>query len=108
MTYYIPIGDFPLLIKPYIDLMEKAGYAREEDPALADFLLLTGGADIGMRPVRDEWEIYLYKRFRELGRPIIGICRGLQLMINLNESGNAFVNHIPDYAKEIIHTTIYP
>lgn len=106
MTYYIPIGEFPLEIEPYINLMFKAGYSREEDPENADFLLLPGGADIGMRPVRDEWEIYLYKRFRELGRPIIGICRGLQLMINLNESGNAFVNHIPDYAKEIIHTTI--
>ena len=106
MTYYIPIGEFPLEIEPYINLMFKAGYSREEDPENADFLLLPGGADIGMRPVRDECEIYLYKRFRELGRSIIGICRGLQLMINLNESGNAFVDHIPDYTKEIIHTTI--
>lgn len=106
MTYYIPTGEFPLHLEPYIDLMNNAGYSREEDPENADFLLLPGGADIGMRPVRDECEIYLYKRFRELGRSIIGICRGLQLMINLNESGNAFVDHIPDYTKEIIHTTI--
>ena len=27
-------------------------------------------------------------------------------MVYLNESGNAFIDHIPDYAKEIIHTTI--
>ena len=106
MTYYIPIGDFPLLIKPYIDLMEKAGYIREEDPALADFLLLTGGADIGMRTVRDKYEIYCYQRFKDLGRPIIGICRGLQLMIYLNEKGTALLEHIPDHTHEMIHTTI--
>jgi gamma-glutamyl-gamma-aminobutyrate hydrolase PuuD len=107
MTYYIPTSDkWPLHIKPYLDLMKKAGYFREEDSNNADFLLLPGGADIGMRNGRDEYEIYLYKRFRELGKPIIGICRGLQLMIYLNESGNAFIDHIPDYAKEIIHTTI--
>ena len=106
MTYYIPIGDFPLLIKPYIDLMEKAGYIREEDPALADFLLLTGGADIGMRTVRDKYEIYCYQRFKDLGRPIIGICRGLQLMIYLNEKGTGLLEHIPDHTQEMIHTTI--
>ena len=107
MTYYIPTSDkWPLHIKPYLDLMEKAGYFREEDPEIADFLLLPGGADIGMRDGRDEYEIYLYKKFQELGKPIIGICRGLQLMVYLNESGNAFIDHIPDYTKEIIHTTI--
>jgi gamma-glutamyl-gamma-aminobutyrate hydrolase PuuD len=106
MTYYIPTGEFPLYIEPYIDLMNKAGYSREEDPEIADFLLLPGGADIGMRDGRDEYEIYLYKKFRELGKPIVGICRGLQLMVYLNESGNAFIDHIPDYVKEIIHTTI--
>jgi len=86
--------------------MEKAGYLREEDPNVADILLLPGGADIGMRDGRDEYEIYLYKRFRELRKPIIGICRGLQLMIYLNERGNSLIEHIPDYTKEILHTTI--
>ena len=106
MTYYIPTGDFPLYIEPYLVLMEKAGYLREEDPNVADILLLPGGADIGMRDGRDEYEIYLYKRFRELRKPIIGICRGLQLMIYLNERGNSLIEHIPDYTKEILHTTI--
>jgi gamma-glutamyl-gamma-aminobutyrate hydrolase PuuD len=86
--------------------MEKAGYAREEDPNVADFLLLPGGADIGMRDGRDEYEIYLYNKYRELEKPIIGICRGLQLMIYLNEKGPGLLEHIPDYTKEILHTTI--
>lgn len=107
MTYYIPTSDkWPLYIEPYLVLMKKAGYLREEDPNIADILLLPGGADIGMRDGRDEYEIYLYKSFRELGKPIIGICRGLQLMIYLNESGNTLLEHIPDYTKEILHTTI--
>lgn len=106
MTYYIPIGEFPLYIEPYLVLMEKAGYYREEDHHLADFLLLPGGADIGMRDGRDEYEFYLYKKYRELGKPIIGICRGLQLMIYLNEKVPALIEHIPDYTKEILHTTI--
>lgn len=106
MTYYIPTGDFPLYIEPYLVLMETAGYLREEDPNVADILLLPGGADIGMRDGRDEYEIYLYKRFRELRKPIVGICRGLQLMIYLNERGNSLIEHIPDYTKEILHTTI--
>jgi len=105
MTYYIPIGEFPLDDAPYVDLMTKAGYIREETPE-ADFLLLTGGADIGIRKVRDDYETYCYHRFRELGKPIIGICRGLQLMIYINESGNALIEHIPDYTQQIMHNTI--
>ena len=106
MTYYIPTGEFPLYIEPYLVLMEKAGYLREENPDIADFLLLPGGADIGMRDDRDEYEFYLYKKYRELRKPIIGICRGLQLMVYLNEKGPALIEHIPDYTKEILHTTI--
>lgn len=106
MTYYIPIGDFPLYIDPYLNLMKTAGYFREEDPNKADFLLLTGGADIGMRQARDEYEIYCYNCFFKLGKPIIGICRGLQLMVYLNESSECFIDHIPNYKEDIIHTTI--
>lgn len=106
MTYYIPTGNFPLYIDPYLILMEKSGYFREEDSEIADFLLLPGGADIGMRDGRDEQEIYLYSKFRKLEKPIVGICRGLQLMIYLNEKGSVLINHIPDYTKEILHTTI--
>jgi len=106
MTYYIPIGEFPLEIEPYINLMSIAGYTREEDSSLADFLLLTGGDDIGIQTVRDDYEFYCYHKYQELGKPIIGICRGLQLMIYLNESGNTLIEHIPDYTQQIMHNTI--
>jgi len=106
MTYYIPTGEFQLEIKPYIDLMSKSGYKREEDPSLADFLLLTGGADIGVQKVRDDYEMYCYHRYRDLEKPIVGICRGLQLMIYLNEYRNALIEHIPDYTQQIMHNTI--
>lgn len=56
-------------------------------------LLLPGGGDIhplfygeenqGSENIderRDEWEINLARRFREEGKPILGICRGMQVL----------------------------
>lgn len=59
-----------------------------------DGLVLQGGADVAPTsygetplqpewsgdPVRDEYEIALAKAFLELGKPIFGVCRGLQLL----------------------------
>jgi putative glutamine amidotransferase len=59
-----------------------------------DGLLLTGGGDVnprryggklhpkvfGVDDVRDEMEIYLVRRAREKDLPVLGICRGIQLM----------------------------
>src|SRR5690606_10861414 len=68
--------------------------------SLADGLLLTGGGDVdpaefgqgpdrnlgSVDPVRDAFEIALYRAYREAGKPILGICRGVQL-INVAEGG---------------------
>ncbi|MBC7330420.1 gamma-glutamyl-gamma-aminobutyrate hydrolase family protein [bacterium] len=56
-------------------------------------LLLAGGGDVdpsfyneeneGSNSIdreRDEWEIKLVKKFREDGKPILGICRGIQVL----------------------------
>ena len=71
-----------------------------EPDALADLagridgLLLSGGDDVNpqvfgeeprlglgsVTPARDALEVELFHRMRELGKPIFGICRGLQLM----------------------------
>jgi putative glutamine amidotransferase len=59
-----------------------------------DGLLLTGGEDVSplaygenpikevdyFSPVRDEFEIRLFKRALEKNIPVLGICRGLQIM----------------------------
>src|SRR5690606_22540621 len=71
------------------------------DPALApayasaaDALLLTGGGDVdpelfgaapdrdlgSVDPERDAFELALYAAFREAGKPVLGVCRGCQVM----------------------------
>lgn len=61
---------------------------------LLDALLLQGGADVsptsyGQQPLRPEWsgdivrdryEIELIEGFLKLGKPVLGICRGAQLL----------------------------
>lgn len=43
-------------------------------------LVLSGGADIGINEVRDNFELALIKRAIDMGYPILGICRGMQLV----------------------------
>lgn len=73
----------------------------EEYMARADGLVLTGGSDVdpalfGEEPEpglghvdikRDEFEIALYRAARVRNLPILGICRGIQL-INVAEGGS--------------------
>jgi len=73
-------------------------YARE-----LDGLVLQGGADVSPRTygeepmhpdwegdrVRDEYEMELFSEFIEAGRPVLGICRGAQL-INVALGGTLF------------------
>ena len=74
-----------------------------------DGLLLTGGADIdparygqrntasrGIEPEREQDEFYLVQRFLELERPILGICRGHQIL-NVALGGD-LIQHIPGHA----------
>lgn len=43
-------------------------------------LILTGGGDIGESPIRDETEHELLLWAKERAVPVLGICRGLQMM----------------------------
>jgi putative glutamine amidotransferase len=90
------------LVAPNVDAELADAYA-----ARADGLLLTGGVDIdphlfGARPDRDlgsvdrrrdAFELALYRAFRALGKPILGICRGIQL-VNVAHGGNLH-QHLP-------------
>jgi gamma-glutamyl-gamma-aminobutyrate hydrolase PuuD len=73
-----------------------------------DGLLLAGGADVdparydaprgdatgAPRPERDAWEIALTRQAIARGLPVLGVCRGLQV---LNTAlGGTLVQHLPD------------
>lgn len=56
----------------YIDPFD---YARE-----LDALILQGGTDVGVDLIRDRYELELIKAFHGLGKPVLGVCRGHQLL----------------------------
>jgi gamma-glutamyl-gamma-aminobutyrate hydrolase PuuD len=60
-------------------------------------LLLCGGADIGKDPERDEKEFIWIKQALDTNQPIIGICRGMQI---LNHYFGGQVKDLEDYIVE--------
>jgi gamma-glutamyl-gamma-aminobutyrate hydrolase PuuD len=111
-------NDFALLQQAYVESLTDAGAAvvllPPQPPAAAgnlvahlDALVLTGGADVSpqlygglpqepsaLRPERDAWEIALLAAARERDIPVLGICRGLQV-INV-ALGGTLEQHVPD------------
>jgi putative glutamine amidotransferase len=73
-----------------------------------DGLILAGGADVDPnrygaaphlrtdrpRPDRDEWEFVLAEAAIRRGTPVLGVCRGLQVLNVL--LGGTLVQHLPD------------
>lgn len=90
-----------------VPTVDRGGELDEQDIALADYvdaldgLILQGGADIdpvayGEAPhellqstdaVRDRFELALLRAFVRAGKPVLGICRGMQL-INVAYGGS--------------------
>ncbi len=61
---------------------------------LLDGVLLTGGADIGDAPERDAFELALAAAALEADVPVLGVCRGMQVM-NVARGGT-LIAHLPD------------
>jgi putative glutamine amidotransferase len=93
------------------------------DPAYAaavlgrvDGLVVAGGADVdpasyaqqphpaagGWRPDRDAWELALVEAARELTVPVLGVCRGMQLLAVA--SGGVLEQHLPDVVGHEHHS----
>ena len=110
-----------LLPRSYVDAVQRAGgialmlppdeRAIDEPDAVLDLidgLVLAGGADIdpgtygeqahtetrGTVPERDDSEIALTRRALERDQPVLGICRGMQL-INV-AAGGTLLQHLPE------------
>lgn len=111
-----------LLPRSYVEALQRAGalvvmlppdpHVRDEPDALLDLLdgvVLAGGADIdpsaygaaahtetaGTVPERDEFEIALARRALDRDIPLLGICRGMQL-INVARGGT-LIQHLPEH-----------
>jgi putative glutamine amidotransferase len=120
-----------LVPRAYVNAVQRAGGlalvlppdpAAGEDPDLlldrVDALLLAGGADIdpasygaephpetkGSWPDRDAFEIALARRALERDLPVLGICRGMQL---LNVAlGGSLDQHLPESIGNETHRTV--
>ena len=108
----------------YVKWVANAGYTpilvpmeanNEEIVAISDGLLLAGGIDIdtiyygysnsssfNVDPEKDMHERKLFHMFRKQGKPVLGVCRGLQLICKefLHITGNKYEKYI-EYVENI-------
>ena len=105
-----------------IPAIESAGLIQRSSMSLSSYaehldgLVLQGGADIapetyGETPldpewagdrVRDRYEIDLFNAFVEAGKPVLGICRGCQ-MINVALGGTLYQDIATQLPTEVTH-----
>jgi putative glutamine amidotransferase len=129
-AHWVMSRDVLVLMVPTVD---KDGLLHRSNIRLADYarhldgLVLQGGADVsplsyGEDPLRQEWagdrlrdeyEMELLHEFVEAGKPVLGICRGLQL-INVAMGGTLFQDiggqvpeahvHVSEDYEKLLHT----
>jgi len=104
-------GGVPVLLPP-------AGTAREAAAVVArlDGLVISGGADVdpgrygaqphprtaGWRPDRDAWELALLDAAAAAELPVLGVCRGMQVMAV--HAGGRLDQHTPDRVGDDTHS----
>jgi putative glutamine amidotransferase len=108
-------GGVPLLIPAHLDEAQLQRVLER-----VDGLLLTGGGDVdpqlfsgvphaevyGIEPDRDRAEITLARAAIQSGRPLLGICRGIQL-INVALGGSLYT-HIADQLSGALKHDYFP
>jgi len=106
------------LVSNYPDAVSAFGgapvcdYCPEPDPERYDALILSGGGDVdpgrygeennacfGVDPERDEAEFRLIEAYVNAGKPILGICRGHQVLNVF--FGGSLVQHLPGAQQHV-------
>ena len=107
-------GGLPVLLPPAGSAEHLAGSALDVVARL-DALVVAGGADVdpgaygeqvhprtgAARPDRDAWELALLDAALERGLPVLGVCRGMQVMAV--HAGGALEQHLPDVVEHDGH-----
>lgn len=97
-------------------IVHRSSIRLSDYPQYLDGLVLQGGADIspqcyGEEALRAEWagdrlrdayEMELLHEFMEAGRPVLGICRGAQL-INVALGGTLYQDIATQYERPEVH-----
>ncbi len=110
-TYFSWLNDLRMLPVPVTPLVDV-----EDSLDLLDGVVLSGGPDIepshygaerhpavrGVSAERDEFELALAKAALARGIPILGICRGLQLLNVV--FGGTLHQHLPDLPGLLVHS----
>jgi putative glutamine amidotransferase len=107
--------DCVLLPRDYVRAVQRAGAlaillapdpvsTADPDDVLdrVDGLVLAGGVDVGQDPERDAFEMALGRRALERDLPLLGICRGMQVL-NV-AAGGTLISHIPDVVGHDDHS----
>jgi gamma-glutamyl-gamma-aminobutyrate hydrolase PuuD len=102
------VGGLPLLLPPVAANLGSTSDLVECALDAVDGLLLAGGADVAParygalrhpstgdpRPDRDEWELALTRAAIQRGMPVLGVCRGMQVLAVA--LGGTLLQHLPD------------
>lgn len=138
MRFLLTGGTLNPLKPDYLDVLSRLGHTAEvlypgeprPDTSVYDALLLPGGGDIDpsrfMAPLlangsevldapRDELEFTIFDEFFRAGKPILGICRGLQV-INVALGGSIWqdlpsqrglIHAAPEGCPPLTHKVIF-
>lgn len=105
-------GGVPVLLPPTVPYGDAARAAVRR----LDGLIITGGADVdparydapahsttgGPRRDRDAWELALLDAAAGTGTPVLGICRGMQVMAV--HAGGVLDQHVPELVEHEEHS----